>query len=514
MSTSSERPPESDARISDPEAKKAGRLPAAVRALVALAVCCGAVYWAWLEVWKSQNPVLAAARGLHSWDAAKRLAAVQEVSELGLRNTKEAIPPLIQALGDSDAKVRAAAARSLSVMSSYSVRASGDVNLARSVADALVAALDDAAPSVRVEAVRGLINLTFGGSVSRKGGGRKGASAADTAPIDLKKLSGIVVGKFDDPDAEVRLEAMRGLGALAPSLAGDPPKTLFVAMENGPAASRAVAITTLSRFKQGLDPIVPGLTRMLEKDESAEVREACAHALGQIQGSALTAAAVPDLVAALRSPDANARFQLVSLLARLDQAARRAAIPAFIAALKEPVDTDRPAPGGPMRSFTGPVFVAAAALGKSAPGTPSAKEVITTLTLLVQSGQSPRAAAAARALGQFGKEADTAIPAVAKALNATLPSKEQNRDGAALAETLSKIGIETASASEAASALVEALGAQSDLTREAAIKALSDLGAKHAAVATPQIRALEKNDPSDKVRSAAKSFLEATKGGS
>jgi HEAT repeat protein len=511
MTTSSGAAPEPESKQTDTGARSKAFSPS-VRLLVALAVCCGAVYWAYLEVWKSQNPVLAAARGLRAKDPAARIAAISEVANLGLKDPTATIAPLLETLSkDADAKVRARAAQALAVMSSYAIRAVGDRESARKVADAFVASLKDPDALVRIESARGLINLTFGGSVSRKGGARKETAAAG-APIDVHKLADIVLGVLDDPDTEVRTEALRALAALAPLLAGNPPEVLKSAMQDPSSTIRANAVITAVHYKQGLDPITPVLTKLLLHDEDPQVRQTCANAVPQIQPSALSAAAVPALLEALQSEDANVRFQIVTLLTRLGPEARRAALPAFIASLKEPASTDRVGRGRPA-PVTGPVYVAAEALGKTAPGTSSAKASIAALIDVLGAGHLHRAAAASRALAQFGKDAEPAVPALTKVFRQNASAKDPYDDVAALADALGKIAKETSSSAEAASALADALGAESERTREAAIKALANLGPKDAAKAIPRIRELEKNDPTKSVRSAAASFLGTSNSG-
>jgi HEAT repeat protein len=509
MNAAGDRPPDPAVKAEDGHSQKTG-LPPSVRTLIALAVCGGALYYAYLEIWKHQNPVPAAALALRSSNPEHRLTAVQNLAELGLKRTKEAVPSLIGALGDSDENVRAAAARALAVMSCYDLQSTGDVESARTAANALLGSLKDASPGVRIEAARALLDLSFSGSAPAKAASDK-QRGSSVAPVELQTLSATFEKMLDDPDERVRVEALRGLGKVAPVLSGEPHEALVAALENASPTVRAIAVGALGESWRGLDPVVPTLTRMLEHDESPEVRDACGATLIALRPSALSAAAVPTLVAASQLKNPTARFQVISLLARLESNARRAAIPAFIAALKEPIETDQRGGGGVRSTVTGPVYVAAEALGKSAPGTSSAQEAVAALLVLAQSGSLARAAAAAGALGQFGKEAEPAAPVLARILKESCSSKEVMREGAAFAVALGKIAKGTRSAPEAASALAEALDAQAEFTREAAIGALASLGPQYAAGARARVSALEKDDPSPRVRSAAKSFLERPK---
>src|SRR5262245_1986340 len=87
-----------------------------LRLLIILVMCAAAIYWAGRTVWENNHPSMALARGLRSGDPAQRLAAISAASELDAAESAAAIQPLIEALGDKDAGVRAAAAQALGVV--------------------------------------------------------------------------------------------------------------------------------------------------------------------------------------------------------------------------------------------------------------------------------------------------------------------------------------------------------------------------------------------------------------
>src|SRR5262249_38810163 len=100
-------------------ARATSRWQVGVRALIALVVCCGAVFWAWRVVWDQRHPLLAAVRGLQARDPSQRLAAVREVMNLSFGQRAVAIESLSTALGDPDRGVRAAAAQALGLVASH-----------------------------------------------------------------------------------------------------------------------------------------------------------------------------------------------------------------------------------------------------------------------------------------------------------------------------------------------------------------------------------------------------------
>jgi len=425
----------------------------------------------------------------------------------------EVIPPLIEALGDSDAGVRAEAAKSLGLVAAYAARTKSDEDKVQAAIAALFQLLKDQAPAVRIEAMRA-VGILVGSPPA--GGGRgaqkgDGSAAPAKATVGPQQLADAFTAMLGDQDAEVRLEALRGLGTVVPKLQMEPPKELIVALEDQLATHRAAAIRTLAGFHRNLDPVIPSLLRDLRPEQAAEVRSAGIQALSAIKPPAISTASVPALVAALDNPDRDVRFQVLSLLARLGNDARLAALPAFITALKEPLDTDQPKVSQ-MPVFPeseGPVYVAAQVLGKTAPGTPSAGKAIAGLTVLVESGHHQRGAAAAAALAEFGPAAVSAVPPLIKLLKEIAATTEPTRDGLPVASALGRIAPGTASAKEAVKALAETLRASSDPTRESAIKALAQFGPKDAAGAIPVLRALQQGEQDSEVRSALKATLKS-----
>src|SRR5262249_15053028 len=90
-----------------------------------------------------------------------------------------------------------------------------------------------------------------------------------------------------------------------------------------------------SSRKINLEDVRGALSVGLGKDKSPKVREACAKALGQLQENSTTA--VPDLVAALKDPDAATQASAAEAVRAFAKSIpARDALPQIEAALKDP----------------------------------------------------------------------------------------------------------------------------------------------------------------------------------
>ncbi len=235
------------------------------------------------------------------------------------------------------------------------------------------------------------------------------------------------------------------------------------------------------------------------------------NALKKIQPGAITPAVAPAIIAALHVPDRSARVTLVALVGRLELDPR-ATVPALIAVLREPVDSDVKAGGrgDTDGSDSEPPQAAARALGEVAPGTPQADETMAALLEVVRSGPAQRRASAAGGLGAFGPAAGSAVPALIDLLKDAGWAREPTVAGNAAARALGKIAPGTSAADEALAALIAALRSPGMSTRAGAVYALSAFGPK-AAAAVPAIRELEEKDPDPRVRREATAALKKIK---
>jgi HEAT repeat protein len=462
--------------------------------------------WAARTFWESQNPASAAARGLRSPNPSDREDAARQLMSMGMREPGAAIPPLIDAIGDPEATVRAAVVESLGAIGADAARTGSDPGAVHAAIAGLIRSLNDAEPAVRFAAIRGLLSVS---SV-------KGVAGS----FDLRAVAEALAATLSDRDDRVRLAALEVLAHCGPLVLSDPPPALVAALEDRSAKHRAAAISALTRFRCSLDRWLPFLVQTIQHDQP-EVRSACWWAFARIEPPAFSAAAIPALVAALGSHSRIVRSHAARALYPHDRDPRAAvAIPALLTLLREPIDPEvlRPPVSVQSRDWSGwdPSVLAAHLLGSLAPGTRSAGEVIAALSEVVGSAHRSRRPTAARALGEFGPAARSAIPALVRALRDDIATKADDSYlyGPSAAWALGRIAPGTKSAGEALAALIEALDPRSEVrlaTRIAAIEALPAFRATDPRIA-PLLRAWQK-DPDPHLRMAADKAATVLDGG-
>jgi len=509
------RPLEPEHRASHAEAgpkKKAQRFQTGVRTLIVLVACCGLLFWAGRYLWESQHLAVAAARGLQARKASERINAIRDLRSVDQQESALAIPPLLARLTDMDTDVRAAAADALGLLGGNAVKTGSGGNEARAAVSVLLTSLDDPETAVEVAAADALGQI---------------AGSDPAGVIDLKPLHAAFMEMLGDRDDQVRRAAIRALGVVGPRVSDDPPPALIAALEDDSAGNRAAAVDALVKFTHGLHRSLPSLLRFLEKARP-EARKDYVRLLGCIKPPTFPAEVVPAFIMALESRHREVRYLAASRLASFKSDAK-AAIPALIKILREPIDPDSDGPGKETEPLDSrePSLAAAGTLSGLAPGTEWSREVVAALMEILRSGGPEQRSTAAWALHAFGPDAVVAIPALIAALRETaatdkpvppimpnthMGGQRLNRGevsqlaGQSIANALGEIAEDTTSAGEVAMALTEALASRSIHTRDVAKFVLLRWGPK-AATATPRLRALQKNaDPN--VREAATAVLE------
>jgi HEAT repeat protein len=452
-----------------------------LRTILAVVVGGGVLWWVAQTVLSGGHAAKKAIREMGSHDPAVRVGAIQELETAGRGNGEIAIPPLIVALGDEDTRTRTAAAVALGAIGTDAVRAGSLDDLARRAIAALLGALKDPEPSVRVAAANALSSI-----VSSKKADRL---------IDPKATVVALTESLKEPKAEVRQASLRLLALVAPATGGDPPKELAGAMKDETAGNRSAAVIALVSFPSGLDPWIPSLCQVIEADKAPAVREAVVARVAAIHPPAITAAAIPDLIAVLGRPDGQVRDTACRVLMSFGPEAR-AAIPALIAMANETWSDSTDVEHRRLNLDC----LAIQALTKIALKTDSAGQIIAALTELVQEKSPNRCARAVHALGEFGPAAESAVPTLIRALPWKLPSPANSRvlDPPVVIAALGRIATGPKSSAEFIAALgrVMRTGEQRGIQADAA-DALGKFGPAAEAAVPDLIRAIEATDPKE-----------------
>jgi HEAT repeat protein len=477
--------------------------------MVSVVVCCTFVFWVLRVEWESQSPAVRAVKALDAADAADRLIAVRELQLADPAATRGAILPLVSRLGDADRDVRAAAAEALGTIVAQPATADRPVPAdARAAAAALLMAMRDEAPSVRIAAAMSLWSI----------------ANSEQPELDFELAASTLVEGLGDPDPVVRLQVLRALDTIGPRASDDPPPAVVAALEDTDPSMRKQVLSTLGSYVRGLHRLVPALIRAVERDGPAAhaiYMELLAYLRSRAhptQPGSFAPEDVPTLIAALGSRDQAVCCVAASNLGAFGPAGI-SAVPALIETLR--VSLHSPVEAGPSAC---PPWVprdaaeaAAVALGRVAPATAS-EETISALRDALRSSRAAPRGAAAEALGGFGPMAAVALPDLIKALRETIATEEPGSDSAMnpgpsqfplysgyrIAEAIGRIGAGTDS-SEAAAALAEALSAKSARTREGAIDGLRSLAPGSASARARLTEALRHSDR--EVRAAAESIL-------
>jgi beta-lactamase regulating signal transducer with metallopeptidase domain len=226
-------------------------------------------------------------KALSSADASERAAAA---CALGRRRAVQAIPALIQMLGD-DAAVETRKcwgengswSPALAVFKQASPGEEAAIALAamgQPAVEPLVAALNDANASVRRNAAWAIGEVSGGMTVKR-----------ESAVQPLRSA-------LQDGDEWVRMAAARALGEIRDERAFE---SLLATLSDSSGQVRELAAWALGEMKERR--AVQSLGAMLGRDESAGARQMAAWALGEIQDPK----AVESLTAALNDPEPRVR---------------------------------------------------------------------------------------------------------------------------------------------------------------------------------------------------------------
>lgn len=499
--------------------RPAPRRQSSVARLLILIACCAALLWAWQYATRDRDPAIAdarvllrdAERRLESDQPSDRISAVNDLARLFQPSDPIAVPPLIKALSDPDASVRAAAAAALGPTAGNITRSLGGDSIAREAAAALIATLKDSDPAVRAASASSLGIF-----------GTQRPALGQSRLVDLEATSAALVGLLSDDDPTVRLaatKAIMGFEALRPAM---PPPALLARLKDVSPQNRAAAITAVAQFRKGADLWFPSILRQLEHETDPAVRAQALAILSspQFLVDSPPLSLVPEVSNALKSPDPVIRGKIARFAGFL-RGRGVDLVPDLLALLNAPLDPAlQDKQHVEVEEDNDPGSEAASALGAIAPGTDAAPRVIAELTEVARSGPLIRRIRTVYALGQFGPDALESVDALIGVLrdpasnqyirdefanrpkNAPpTPNSADTLGAAEAARALGKIAPNTPRANDAVAALLEALDSPAPPVRMAAARSLEPFGID-ARPAIPKLRKLLA-DPAMDVRAGA-----------
>jgi len=517
--------------------RKGRRRPSGLLTLMALVACCGVLFWAWRHVSPNLDPALAVARSiqrqsildLRSGEPARRIEAIRTLENLGVEDEPASVAALLGSIDDPTGEVRAAAIRALGSLVTSLQPTRRDGTAGEETARALLGRVTDADESARIATVQALGLIAKGLSDAETGAETVEAATTallgrlkDPAPgvrtaatswlgttasrLDPDVVKGALAELVRDPDEGVRRAAIMATTSSPPS-DDEPPEALTAALEDAAFENRREALSQLWYYQslhprnQKLDRLVPILFRLAGHDPAPVVRDQCGLLMISIlRPPAITASSLPALIASLKSNDAKARGLAAQILGSLQDEALPA-VPDLIRTLNEPVAPES-ASNQRFAWADDPARAAAGALGRIAPKSTMEKEAVAALIEAARSGPPFRRSGAMRALMEFGKAAEEAVPALIAILD-----EDRSKLEAPAVEALSRIAPGTPSAGRAVTALLPGLRAESSSSRIRTVEALTRF-APGSADAVAGIRAL-KDDPDDHVKKVVADAIRA-----
>jgi hypothetical protein len=370
-----------------------------------IVTCCAAALWSFRKVQEYEHPSIARARTLRSGDRDERLQAARFflVSDPG--DPKFTAAALIGALDDNDLIVRSEAVHALGVVAKRLGHPAPSRRRAAPALQALAKVLLDRPGDARTPDPSNL-SRALGDPVAPTGAKPHATRLARTFTGTDISESGDLAQVLNDPS----WMAARALGEVASNTDCDDIAldALAQALRTDDDERRLKVITrSLGRFGPAADEVVPDLIRALRKAVAA--RGASDEWLWIIADTLVRIApgtgAADEAIAALRDclrsrDDQERQVRAVKVLTRLGASAHPA-VPDLIAIMKESQTKTA--------SYVGRQWVPEA-LGKIAPGTPSAAAAIDALAEALDVNDVDLRLGALQALSRFGPAAKVAVP--------------------------------------------------------------------------------------------------------
>ena len=474
---SNDRLHEPQPRMYEPtaELKKVGRFQTGVRSLIVLVATGGALIWSARGLWENQHPAIDAARGLNAKSPSERVDAIGRFAQVGIGDAGLAIPPLLVALKDAQVPVRVAACEALTQLTSEAFIAHSAEDAVRAAVTALIGSLKDPEVEVRIAAARALNYVASAsgparmidydgifGALSGMLGDRQAAvhlavleALASTARRVALSPPDALAAELVDESPDVRAAAVKSFSCFQVGLDRWMPRIFEVLERETDPGARKTAVNALIQVRSpmvstlALPALVAGLSSRYR-----EVQYGAVYLIGTLGSDSVVA--IPDLIEVMShpidpkmdpgishpanwdpawlaaealgkidpgGPSAGIVLQALTEILRVGHPYRRAAAarvlgefgPAAVAAVPALISVVRENAG--TKAGLGDGGLAAAALGRIAPGTPHADEAVTALTEALEAKSEHTRDQAIEALMLFGPKAAVAIPRIRALVN-------------------------------------------------------------------------------------------------
>ena len=486
-----------------PGEEKKGKNRVGMRGLMVVVVAFAGIFWSVRTVREFIFPVKYWAWKLEKGEVDDRRQAAAELAKLLDVHIQVATSALVTGLHDEDAEVAAQAALSLQTGINAGIRLD-DKPLIRRIVIALTAAMNDPRPRVRTAVVTALRPLFHAPNLI----GPEGVSITkDAIDAALKDSSEEV--RVSILGSQMELFRIQETHRKTPVAGGEedgrtigelPLETMLEILARDPSDRvRRMAAMILSEFHSGHDKIIIALLNALANGKSIETLQSYESALGHFQNlrgpedESISPTIAPKLIEALGSPDSRIRFHAAAILGNIGPDAAPGITP-LLKLLHEPVEPSLMSDPYHNAQIRDPGGQAALALGKIAPGSPRAGEVVEALIPIIRGPAIDwRRAAACIALARFEpKLIRPTVPILLAALEETVSKPRFPAPQICLA--LGKAGPGSPQAEKVLEALAGALNAKDSETYNTAATVLGDFGSR-ASFALPRLRELEKNSP-------------------
>lgn len=319
-----------------------GFLRIGVGKLMLLSGACTVLFWAWLFHRENANSDTAVTNfnisQLNHDDSKQRLMGAENLYRVAPENLGRTVLALAGAIGDTDWKVRRAAASSMVIaIGNCAERRKGEVKEEIDLATAaLLRDFHDPNAEARARVVNGIGNLQI--SMASSWSPPPSTPTIQLGP-DAKRVLGPLRAMMKDTDARVRECAFYSYACVAHANMEEPEPILdFIENDVSPIV-RTHAIHYLMRIWRAQLNLYPSIIREINRAKNNEERQEAARMLGNPELSPPTPDLLPALMKLLEIDDPTLRRYLPVPLGLLSKDAK-SALPALLPLARKEIEGD------------------------------------------------------------------------------------------------------------------------------------------------------------------------------